>query len=199
MKIKSVYPRPKRFRGAGLLFAFIFAVAFIKLIGLAQRCGFGSSRYQSIFPSSFSLTTTPYQPNRQHDHLSKHASEWTGYSIKPIAYVFPQFHAIPENDRFWGANFTEWVNVKKVKENAYGLETLQPAKEIGYYNLLDYNVRERYAKLVKDSGCVESLFPRPSPPPRQMSLTAQLRKRRTRQSLRMAYTYHSREPTDSTA
>ncbi|KAF3763281.1 hypothetical protein M406DRAFT_331815 [Cryphonectria parasitica EP155] len=86
----------------------------------------------------------------QHDHT--HTSRWAGYSIKPIAYVFPQFHPIPENDRFWGTNFTEWVNVKKAKLNRFGLETLQPSKEVGYYNLLDYDVRKRYATLVRDSG-----------------------------------------------
>lgn len=77
-----------------------------------------------------------------------------GYSIKPIAYVFPQFHPIPENDEFWGVNFTEWVSVKKVTHNPHGLETLRPTEEVGYYNLLDYSTRARYAKLIRDSGHV---------------------------------------------
>jgi len=79
---------------------------------------------------------------------------WKGYSIKPLAYVFPQFHPIPENDKFWGANFTEWVNVKKVTHNVFGQETLRPTEEVGYYNLLDHSTRTRYGKLVRDSGYV---------------------------------------------
>lgn len=82
----------------------------------------------------------------------EHKTHWKSYTIKPIAYVFPQFHAIPENDKFWGENFTEWTNVKKVKENQFGLETLHPDKDVGYYNLMDYDVRQRYAKLVRESG-----------------------------------------------
>lgn len=74
------------------------------------------------------------------------------FSIKPIAYVFPQFHPIPENDQFWGINFTEWTNVRKVTHNNYGLETLRPTEEVGYYNLLDYSTRARQAKLIQDSG-----------------------------------------------
>jgi len=35
-------------------------------------------------------------------------NDWNGhgYTVKPIAYVFPQFHSIPENDKIWGLNWT---------------------------------------------------------------------------------------------
>lgn len=145
MKIESVYPRTKRVRRSSRLLFFILSVIVggYQLMDWATKAGYTPSAYRTVF--SYAKQDDP-----QAEY--EHKAEWEEYSIKPIAYVFPQFHAIPENDRFWGVNFTEWTNVKKIKKNRFGLETLHPAKEVGYYNLLDYDVRKRYAKLVRDSG-----------------------------------------------
>ncbi|KAH6677914.1 glycosyltransferase WbsX-domain-containing protein [Plectosphaerella plurivora] len=83
----------------------------------------------------------------------KHApiAELDGYSIKPIVYVYPQFHAFPESDQFYGENYTDWDLVAKPIINSHGLKTMRPAKEVGYYDLLDRSTRVRWTNMISES------------------------------------------------
>ncbi|CZS98223.1 uncharacterized protein RAG0_07028 [Rhynchosporium agropyri] len=81
-----------------------------------------------------------------------------GYSIKPLVYIFPQYYEFEDNDRLHGKNFTEWVNVKKVTHNQYGLETIRPHESIGFYNGLEFSTRERQGRFLRDHGYYGAVF-----------------------------------------
>lgn len=72
--------------------------------------------------------------------------------MKTIAFYLPQFHAIPENDEWWGKGFTEWENVKKAKPSFKGHNQPEIPYKNNYYNLLDEKIQEQQAKLAKEYG-----------------------------------------------
>jgi hypothetical protein len=71
---------------------------------------------------------------------------------KVIAFHLPQFHCIPENDRWWGKGFTDWSNVRRARPLYRGhLQPRVPAED-RYYNLLDSEVQDWQASLARRYG-----------------------------------------------
>lgn len=64
--------------------------------------------------------------------------------IKTFVFIFPQFHEIPENNKFWCNGFTEWNNVVKTYSLNKKHLPMHPHPDIGFYDILEDKTFKRW-------------------------------------------------------
>lgn len=72
--------------------------------------------------------------------------------MKVIAFYLPQYHAIKENDEWWGKGYTEWENLKKAQPLFHGHYQPRIPQNNNFYNLLDDSVQKWQCKIAKENG-----------------------------------------------
>lgn len=73
-------------------------------------------------------------------------------SIKLIAMYLPQFHEIPENNKFWGNHFTDWITVKAAKPLFSSHKQPRIPLNHNYYDLSNSSEVELQCKIAAEYG-----------------------------------------------
>ena len=69
-----------------------------------------------------------------------------------LAYYLPQFHAMPQNDEWWGTGFTEWTNVARGLPRFAGHYQPRVPRDLGHYRLEGTETLKRQAQMARAAG-----------------------------------------------
>lgn len=85
-------------------------------------------------------------------------SEAATFDVRHVAFFLPQFHQIPENDRWWGPGFTDWDNVVKAQPLFEGHRQPIPVEWSSRYDLSEPDTLRRQAHQVRAAGLSGLVF-----------------------------------------
>ncbi|QHO78849.1 lipopolysaccharide biosynthesis protein [Bradyrhizobium sp. CCBAU 051011] len=71
---------------------------------------------------------------------------------KVLAYHLTQFHAFPENDKWWGTGFTEWTNIARGVPRFRDHYQPRIPRDLGFYSLADVETMRKQVRLAQATG-----------------------------------------------
>jgi len=108
--------------------------------------------YDKMLREVFISSDHAFQPGPQFEEIDPTIGEGKTPAAKVIAFYLPQFHEFEENNRNWGAGFTEWTNIARNIPRYQGQIAPRTPRDLGYYNLMHGDIQKRQAKMARDAG-----------------------------------------------
>lgn len=125
----------------------------VKRLPPKSRKGTPVSRADKLVGDHLYFTSqAPEYEDPRDDILSAIPASQVKFAPVVIAYYLPQFHPVPENDRFWGVGFTDWRQLSRGLPRFPGHYQPRIPRDLGYYHLGSEEILSRQAKLALGAG-----------------------------------------------
>lgn len=102
----------------------LICLSFISWLSLWSGYYTGSGLLNHHAPLTSSTTTRRLSvissPDNQDTGRGGDSYSSNGDEILVLAFYFPQYHEVEENNRFWGQGWTEWEHVRAADYNQFG-------------------------------------------------------------------------------
>ncbi len=103
-------------------------------------------------PPRTAVVTPVYASATSGNRSDRERFEPSRHPVRLIAFYLPQFHPIPENNRWWGPGFTEWTNVARARPLFPGHYQPRLPADLGLYDLRLPETRATQAELAREYG-----------------------------------------------
>jgi len=110
------------------------------------------SRKLSSQPSAADEVRRRVEPGPHFEEFDPAIASGAPLRAKAIAFYLTQFHAIPENDEWWGKGFTEWTNVARGYPRFIDHYQPRVPRDLGFYDLGQDGVLERQVEMARAAG-----------------------------------------------
>ena len=108
------------------------------------------SEHEATIPATVKRFTRPGPQFEEWRPLA--ASTTAPRRAKLLAFYLTQFHPFPENDRWWGAGFTEWTNISRGMPRFRDHYQPRIPRDLGFYSLDRPETMEKQIAIAKAAG-----------------------------------------------